>query len=79
MIEIIKQFFKAFWRVEYRLSVWTNRGTLHNFSGESREVVFANARFLTIEEFEDCTWTLYKSGRFYLPEREIQTNQKEER
>lgn len=72
MIEIIKQFFKAFWRVEYRLSVWTNRGTLHNFIGESRDVVFANARFLTVEGLDTCTWTLYKSGRFYLPEREIE-------
>ena len=68
----IKRFFKAFWRVEYRLSVWTNRGTLHNFSGESRDVVFSNARFLTVEGLDTCTWTLYKTGRFYLPEREIQ-------
>ena len=68
----IKDFFRKLWRVEYRLAVWTHRGTLHNFSGESREVVFANARFLTVEGLDTCTWTLYKSGRFYLPEREIQ-------
>ena len=74
----IKRFFKAFWRVEYRLSVWTNRGTLHNFEGATIEEINAQLAEYGIN-LHGHTWTLYKSGRFYLPEREIETNQKEER
>ena len=67
----IKRKLKAFFACTYRLAVWTSRGTLTNFVGKSRDVVFSNARFLTIEGFEQCTWTLYKTGRFGLSEREI--------
>lgn len=72
MILKIKQWISGLWAKHYRLAVWTPSGKLTNFVGESRDVVFSNARFLTIEELEQCTWTLYKSGRFFLPEREIQ-------
>lgn len=77
MILKIKQWIKGLMAKHYRLAVWTKQGTLTNFIGESREVVFSNARFLTVEGLDTCTWTLYKSGRFGLPEREIERSNNE--
>ena len=72
LIGKIKNWFKKLWRVEYRLSVWTSRGNLYHFKAPKRQTVFNDADFVIIEGFNTCTWTLYKSGRFMLPEREIQ-------
>lgn len=67
----IKKWISGLWAKHYRLAVWTKSGKLTNFVGESRDVVFSNARFFTNGGLEQCAWTLYKTGRFYLPEREV--------
>ena len=66
----IKDKLKAFFGCSYRLAVWTSRGRLYNFTADNLDEVVAHA----VENCGDlnrCTWTLYKTGRFGLPEREI--------
>ena len=67
----LKQWLKDLMHKEYRLAVWTERGTLHNFTGETIKEVAEYANFAN-PNWRRNTWTLYKSGRFFLPEREIE-------
>ena len=66
----IKQWISGLWAKHYRLAVWTAKGSLLNFEGATIDEI--NKKLA-----ENCfnlhghTWTLYKTGRFFLPEREI--------
>ena len=77
MIFKIKQWIKGLMAKHYRLAVWTHRGTLHNYEGATIEEINAKLAEYGIN-LHGYTWTLYKSGRFYLPEREVESNQRKE-
>ena len=70
----IKQWISGLLAKHYRLAVWTERGTLLNFEGESISEINAKLAEYGIN-LHGLTWTLYKSGRFYLPEREIERSE----
>ena len=73
----IKQWISGLWAKHYRLVVWTPSGTLHNYEGATIDEINKKLAEYGIN-LHGLTWTLYKSGRFYLPEREIETNQMED-
>ena len=66
----IKDKIKAFFACTYRLAVWTHRGSLFNIEGATIDEInkkLAEYGF----NLHGHTWTLYKTGRFGLPEREF--------
>ena len=69
-MEIIKTLIKKIFYKSYRLAVWTAKGRIYNFAADSKDEVVAQA-IEFCSDLNRCTWTLYKTGRFGLPEREI--------
>lgn len=69
MIKKIKQWHKDFWHKEYRVAVWIVGGTCIEHTANKRRQVYD---WIDKNTFVNDTWTLYKSGRFFLPEREIE-------
>ena len=67
----IKDKIKAFFACTYRLAVWTAKGRLYNFTADNLDEVVAQAVEIC-GDLNKATWTLYKSGRWFLPEREIE-------
>lgn len=59
---------RAFLHREYRLAVYSRYCSLTNFTGKSRKDVFRQAEAVKPQ----ISWTLYKTGRFGKPEREIE-------
>ena len=70
----IKSKIKAFFACSYRLAVWTKRGTCIEYKADKRWKVFFSLKQneTELKKFESDVWTLYKTGRFFLPEREVQ-------
>ena len=66
----IKDKIKAFFACSYRLAVWTAKGSLFNIEGETINEINAKLAEYGLN-LHGHTWTLYKTGRFFLPEREI--------
>ena len=66
----LKDKIKAFFACTYRLAVWSDRGSLLNIEGATISEINAKLAEYGIN-LHGHTWTLYKTGRFGLPEREI--------
>lgn len=69
-MKTIKQLITAVLRKEYRLAVWSDRGSLLNIEGATIDELNKKLADNGIN-LHGLTWTLYKTGRFFLPEREI--------
>lgn len=72
----IRHKIKAFFACSYRLAVWNTNGVLINYYGNTKKEVLSETRKKALVEHLKCTWTLYKTGRFNLPEREIERSEK---
>lgn len=68
-MEKFKKWWRGLWQKQYRLTLHTPRGMRH-FTASTRRQVEMQADICDTQWLYK-PWTLYKTGRFYIPEREI--------
>ena len=66
----IKEFLRAAWRRQYRLTVYDG-GVAQHFEATERVFAELQADFAIPGWQDNCVWTLYKAGRLFIPEHEI--------
>lgn len=66
----IKEFLRAAWHRQYRLTVYDG-GKAQQFEATERMFAELQADFAIPGWQNNCVWTLYKAGRLFIPEHEI--------